>query len=83
MIQKFSIDMKELNRTREITVYPPDDYYSSHDRYPVLYTGKTLVDWKTLKKIPKFNILASNMGISFLSHDLGGTIFRAWGRFFV
>ena len=42
-------------------------------RYPVLYTGKTLVDWKTLKKIPKFNILASNMGISFLSHDLGGT----------
>lgn len=42
-------------------------------RYPVLYTGKTLVDWKTLKQIPKFNILASNMGISFLSHDLGGT----------
>lgn len=37
MIQKFNIDMKELNRTREITVYLPDDYYSSHDRYPVLY----------------------------------------------
>lgn len=42
-------------------------------RYPVLYTGKSVVDWNTLKKIPKFNILASNMGISFLSHDLGGT----------
>ena len=42
-------------------------------RYPILYTGKSLVDWKTLKKIPEFNILASNMGISFLSHDLGGT----------
>lgn len=43
-------------------------------RYPVLYTGKSKVDWLTLKKIPKFNILASNMGISFLSHDLGGTV---------
>ena len=42
-------------------------------RYPILYTGKSSVDWNTLKKIPKFNILASNMGISFLSHDLGGT----------
>ena len=42
-------------------------------RYPVLYAGKSLVDWKTLNQIPKFNILASNMGISFLSHDLGGT----------
>jgi len=43
-------------------------------RYPVLYTGKSLVDWKTLKQLSKFNILASHMGISFLSHDLGGTI---------
>lgn len=43
-------------------------------RYPVLYTGKTKVEWETLEKIPKFNILASNMGISFLSHDLGGTM---------
>lgn len=42
-------------------------------RYPVLYTGKTKVDWEALKNITKFNILASNMGISFLSHDLGGT----------
>jgi len=42
-------------------------------RYPVLYTGKTKVDWSTLKEIPKFNILASNLGISFLSHDFGGT----------
>ncbi len=43
-------------------------------RYPVLYAGKSVVGWDTLKKIPNFNILASNMGISFLSHDLGGTI---------
>ena len=42
-------------------------------RYPVLYTGRSKVDWNTLKQITKFNILATNMGISFLGHDLGGT----------
>jgi len=43
-------------------------------RYSVLYTGRTKIDWSTFKKILQSNILASNMGISFLSHDLGGSI---------
>ncbi len=41
-------------------------------RYPVLYSGKTLVDWKTLALIPFFNSSASNIGISWWSHDIGG-----------
>ena len=44
---------------------------ASH-RYPVLYSGKTLVNWDTLKNIPFFNISASNIGVSFWSHDIGG-----------
>lgn len=42
-------------------------------RYPVSYTGKTIVDWETLRRIPEYNLLASNMGVSLLSHDFGGT----------
>jgi len=49
-----------------------NSFIASH-RYPILYSGKSKVDWNTLKKIPKFNMLASNMGISYVSHDLGGT----------
>lgn len=41
-------------------------------RYPVLYSGKTIVGWDTLKKIPLHNLAAANMGISFWSHDIGG-----------
>ncbi|MDD2518773.1 MAG: glycoside hydrolase family 31 protein, partial [Bacilli bacterium] len=41
-------------------------------RYPVLYSGKTLVDWKTLKQTPFFNSSASNIGVSWWSHDIGG-----------
>ena len=44
---------------------------ASH-RYPVLYSGKTIVSWDTLKKIPLYNSSASNMGISWWSHDIGG-----------
>lgn len=41
-------------------------------RYPVLYSGKTTVDWETLKKIPLHNLSAANAGVSFWSHDIGG-----------
>ncbi len=41
-------------------------------RYPVLYSGKTTVDWKTLEAIPFFNSSATNNGVSWWSHDIGG-----------
>lgn len=46
--------------------------YASH-RYSVLYSGKTSVSWDTLKKVPSFNAKATNIGISFWSHDVGGS----------
>lgn len=44
---------------------------ASH-RYPISYSGKTLISWDTLKKIPLYNQMASNVGVSFVSHDVGG-----------
>ena len=41
-------------------------------KYPVLYSGETLVSWKTLNDLPYFNNTAANMGISWWSHDIGG-----------
>ncbi len=41
-------------------------------RYPILYSGKTKVSWDTLNKLPIYNSSASNMGISWWSHALGG-----------
>ena len=41
-------------------------------RYPVLYSGKTIVNWDTLKMIPLHNEAATNIGVSFWSHDIGG-----------
>ena len=41
-------------------------------RYSVLYSGNTNINWKTLKFLPFFNATASNIGVSWWSHDIGG-----------
>ena len=41
-------------------------------RYPVLYSGKTKVSWDNFKLIPFYNLSASNIGVSWWSHDIGG-----------
>lgn len=44
---------------------------ASH-RYPVHYSGETVVSWNTLKQLPFYNSQASNIGVSWWSHDVGG-----------
>lgn len=41
-------------------------------KYSLLYSGKTMIKWKTLEYLPQFNASASNIGISWWSHDIGG-----------
>lgn len=47
--------------------------YAPH-RYPVLYSGKNIISFEVLKMLPLFNITASNIGVSYWSHDVGGSI---------
>lgn len=46
--------------------------FTAPHRYPVLYSGKTEVNWETLKAIPVHNADAANLGVSWWSHDIGG-----------
>ena len=41
-------------------------------RYPVHYSGETVVSWKTLQTLPFYNSSASNLGLAWWSHDIGG-----------
>ena len=80
-------DEKDLYTLRALTRYHFEDYKKSFEkrglilarnglvashRYPALYSGKTLVSWETLNTLPYFNSMASNKGISWWSHDIGG-----------
>lgn len=44
---------------------------SSHTT-PIHYSGRTLVSWDTLKLLPNYNATASNIGLTWWSHDVGG-----------
>ncbi len=41
-------------------------------RYPVLYSGDLKVSWENFKSMPFFNLSASNIGVCWWSHDIGG-----------
>lgn len=44
---------------------------ASH-RYPVMYLGKTRVSWDNLGLIPFYNLSGANIGLAWMSHDVGG-----------
>ncbi len=41
-------------------------------RYPVGFSGDTVISWETLRFQPYFTATASNIGYSWWSHDIGG-----------
>ncbi len=59
------------NYKRRPMVYGYNSSVAAH-RYPVLYAGKSTVSWDTLKAIPFYNGKATNIGVSWWSHDIGG-----------
>lgn len=63
-------DMMKYANRRPL-VYAYNSLVCPH-RYSILYSGKSVVSWDTLKMIPLFNINCSNAGITWWSHDIGG-----------
>ena len=41
-------------------------------RYPITYTGKTVVGWEGLRKAIKSQAMAANIGVSWISNDVNG-----------
>ena len=86
-IDFFWLDSKDEIVTRALNYYHFNDYKKFQDRrslilsrnggkashlYPVHYSGETKVGWDTLRYLPYFNSTASNIGLSWWSHDVGG-----------
>ena len=63
-------DFKQIVNRRGI-VFARNALKAPH-RYPIHYTGQTAVSWKNLEVLPHFNAQASNIGVSWISNDIGG-----------
>ncbi|MBE6148422.1 MAG: DUF5110 domain-containing protein [Firmicutes bacterium] len=87
-IDFFWIDYKkDIKSLRALNHYHIQDFKQSEYKRPmlltrnsgvaahrngVLYSGETVVSWDTLKYLPFYNASASNIGLSWWSHDVGG-----------
>ena len=40
----------------------------------ILYSGRNVIDWNTLKILPFYNLNSANIGVSWWSHDIAGSI---------
>lgn len=70
-LNNYHYEYDKLNYKRRPFIMTKNCQIAEH-RYPVTYSGKTIVSWDTLKMIPKYNMLESNIGNSFVAHDIGG-----------
>lgn len=59
------------NDTRHRLILARNGLIATH-RYPVTYTGKTIVGWDMLKKVIRIQENASNMGLTWVSNDVNG-----------
>ena len=41
-------------------------------RYPIIYSGRTKVNWNTLKSLATYNNSAANLGVCWQAHAIGG-----------
>lgn len=41
-------------------------------RYPIIWSGKTKVNWTTLNLLPRYNLQGYNVGLSYIAHPVGG-----------
>lgn len=60
-----------VNQNKRGVILSRNSKISSH-RYPIIFTGKTIVDWNTLNSLPEYTLSASNNGVSFVAHAIGG-----------
>lgn len=44
----------------------------SMHRYPIMWSGKTKVNFHTLNLLPRYNLQGYNVGVSFIAHPIGG-----------
>ena len=60
-------DFKQITNRRGI-VFARNAGIAAH-RYPIHYTGETIVSWNNLAMLPTYNATASNIGLSWISNE--------------
>lgn len=68
------VDNKETTKETQPLIFSRYAGPGSH-RYPVGFSGDTIITWDSLRFQPEFTATASNIGYGWWSHDIGGHMF--------
>ena len=71
MLTHYTFMNYSRKETRRGLIMTRNSLIASH-RYPVMFSGNTKVNWKTLRYLPYYNSMSANIGLSWWSHDIGG-----------
>ena len=71
LLKHYHLRDMERDYKRRPLLLSEGETYAPH-RYPVLYSGKSEVNWETLQKIPFYNNNSFNNASPFWAHDISG-----------
>ena len=71
LLNKSLYENNEINSNGHRMILARNALTATH-RYPITYTGKTIVGWDGLRKAIKHQAMAANIGVSWLSIDVNG-----------
>lgn len=71
LLSHYHFKNMEKNNNKRPMIYSVNNLIAPH-RYPVTYSGKTVVGWDALREMPKFILSGASSGVSFISQDIGG-----------
>ena len=71
LLTHYCYALNNMMSNKRTIVFSRNHNFATH-RNTVIFTGKTKVDWNTLAILPRYNSTASNNGISYIAHAIGG-----------
>lgn len=71
LLNKSLYENNDINNSGHRMILARNALTATH-RYPITYTGKTMVGWDGLRKAIKAQAMAANIGVSWISLDVNG-----------
>ena len=70
-LMNYYSNLDSLRNNKRSLMLSRNSTYDAH-LFNVLYSGRTIIDWNTLKLLPFYTLNSANIGACFWSHDVAG-----------
>ena len=72
-LMNYYLNKDNLRLNKRSMMLSRNSTFASHTNN-ILYSGRIPIEWKTLAILPFYNLTNANIGVSFWSHDIGGSV---------